>query len=256
MCLQSKEIPIDKLWVVLPVKSLELSKQRLKDCLGPLRPGLTEVMLADVLDALRSSATVSGVVVVTMDAEVAALAATKGATLEEEAGPFGMNRAIGQGFAAARRLGAAWLAVLPLDIPLLTGAEFDRLVRELDSRATGADEPALGIVPSSDGQGTNWLCTRADVAFKPAYGPGSYRRHLEAARAQGQRPITLASPSVSLDIDEAADLETFSEFCRLHDEFRCTRTWQFLHALNARPAEYAGRHPNPTDESSYVISKS
>jgi 2-phospho-L-lactate guanylyltransferase len=255
MCLQSKEIPIDKLWVVLPVKSLELSKQRLKDCLGPLRPGLTEVMLADVLDALRRSATVSGVVVVTMDAEVAALAATKGATLEEEAGPFGMNRAIGQGFAAARRLGAAWLAVLPLDIPLLTGAEFDRLVRELDGRSTGADGPALGIVPSGDGQGTNWLCTRADVAFTPSYGPGSYRRHLELARAHGQQPITLASPTVSLDIDEAADLEAFAEFCRLHDEFRHSRTWQLLHALNPRQAGYAGRHTNPSDEPSNVISK-
>ncbi len=256
MHLPSNETVTDELWVVLPVKPLGLSKQRLEDCLGPFRRGLTEAMLHDMLEALGSSVTTKGVVIVTMDAEVAALAEAKGATVTEEAGPFGMNPAIEQGLGAARRLGAARLAVLPVDIPLMTGGEFDRLVLDLDSRSAGSANPVMGIVPSGDSQGTNWICIGADAPFKPAYGPGSYRRHFEAARAQGQQPITLVSPRVSLDIDEASDLEAFLRFCQSHAEYQRTSTWQFLRDLQRANAEYPRLHSHKTDESNYAVSKS
>lgn len=256
MHLPGKETVTDDLWVVLPVKPLGLSKQRLEDCLGPLRRNLTEAMLHDVLEALAASVTARGIVIVTMDAEVAARAGERGATVAQEAGPFGMNRAIEQGLDAARRLGATRLAVLPVDIPLLTGGEFDRLVRDVNAHAAASADPAVGIVPSGDGQGTNWLCIGADEPFTPAYGPGSYRRHFEAARARGQNPITLVSPRVSLDIDEATDLEAFLSYCQSHTEYQRTSTWQFLRGLKQGNSGYPGLPSRETDESNYALSKS
>lgn len=254
--LSNEKTDINELWVVIPVKPPGLSKQRLRDCLGPFRAGLTLAMLSDVLQALRKSSAVEGTVIVTMDAEVADLAAAEGTTVVREAGPYGMNRAIEQGCGAARSLGAAWLAVLPLDVPLLTSDEFDRLVRELSAHSAAADRPVVGIVPARDGGGTNWLCLEAGVPFTPAYGPGSYRRHLEAARAHGQQPITLHSANISLDLDEAGDLSAFLGFCRSHVEYQRTATWQYLRSLQHDDAGYGGVRFRKTDESNHALSKS
>lgn len=254
--LSSEKTVINELWVVIPVKPPGLSKQRLEDCLGPFRAGLTLAMLGDVLQALRDSSAVKGTVIVTMDAEVTDLAEAEGSTVVHEAGPYGMNRAIEQGCGAARRLGAAWLAVLPIDVPLLTGGEFDRLVRELSAHSAVSTRPVVGIVPARDGGGTNWYCVEAGVRFTPAYGPGSYRRHLEAARAHGQQPITLHSPNISLDLDEADDLSAFLGFCRSHVEYQRTATWQFLRRLQHDDAGYSGVRFHETGESNHALSKS
>jgi len=226
--LQKNLSPTNDLWVVLPVKPPRQSKQRLKDCSNSFRAGLALAMLQDVLTALAGSTTVSGIVIVTMDAEIAELAAERGIHVVEETGPPGMNRAIAQGCDYARRRGAASLVVIPLDIPLLTAVEFDRLVLEVQQRSADADDPVLGIVPAAGRGGTNWMYVGAQRAFSPLYGQDSYARHLEQARRQGYRTVTLESPTVSLDVDEVSDLEAFALFCEQHPEFRATRTWQFL----------------------------
>lgn len=255
MQLQNIEFPPGKLWVIVPVKPLQRSKQRLKASLGALRPGLTLAMLSDVLQALQSSTSVTGVVVVTLDAQVAQRADAMGAVVVREAGTHGMNRAIAQGCAAATRSGATQLAVVPVDVPLLTGVEFDRLVDEL-SRSAIAPEKVMGIVPSTDRAGTNWLCIGTGFPFTPMYGSDSYLRHLEHARAEGLRPVTLNSPLVSLDIDEEVDLRAFLAFCREHPEFQATRTWQFLQESGHYLAADEVACTHPTEESNYACSKS
>ena len=185
-------------------------------------------MLQDVLAALRGSKTIKSIVIVTLDAEIAGLAAGQRIQVVEEAEPLGMNRAIAQGCAYAKRQGATSLAVIPLDIPLLTAGEFDRLVDELRLRSGEADGPVLGIVPAAGRGGTNWMCFGTQQPFPPLYGPDSYRRHLEQARAQGYRAVTLESPPVALDLDEPSDLEAFLSICEKHPAFRATRTWHFL----------------------------
>jgi 2-phospho-L-lactate guanylyltransferase len=256
MPLQKSKIPNADLWAVMPVKPLHLSKQRLTGNLGAHRSDLTLAMLRDVLHALGASRTVRGVLVVTLDAVVAEVARAEGATVVEEAGAFGMNRAVAQGMQAARRAGAAWVVVVPVDIPLLTGAEFDRLVSEFQSQAGGDAGPSMGIVSSGDHGGTNWLCLATERPFKPSYGPDSYRRHLEQARAEGLRPHSLNSPLVSMDIDEPGDLDEFESFCLSHPSFQATRTWRFLRLL--RPAETADRSSgaHAMEESNYACGKS
>lgn len=241
--LQKVEFLIKPLWAIVPVKPLRRSKQRLKASLGALRPGLTLAMLRDVLRALQRSRILEGTLVVTLDVEVAQLAESEGAEVVKEVGSLGMNQAIAQGITAAKCAGAGAVAVVPVDIPLLTGKEFDRLVDELLGRSAAVSEPVMGIVASNDGGGTNWLYTAPDPAFRPMYGPDSYRRHLAQARALGCWPVVLRSPAVSLDIDEEADLAEFASFCRAHPEFQATGTWQFLNGPGRRDAESAASRP-------------
>jgi len=212
-------------------------------------------MLHDVLIALRGSVTVRGVVIVTLDAEIAELAAGEGMHFVEEAEPLGMNRAIVQGCEYAKRAGATSLVVLPLDVPLLTAAEFDRLVHELQLQSAGADGPVLGIVPAAGSGGTNWMCIGTQHPFAPLYGPDSCSRHLEQARAHGYRTVTLESAQVSLDLDEESDLEAFEAFCRQHPEFQATRTWRFLRAHGRGRDASTTVRSNAGEESKYAITK-
>jgi len=237
--LQKNVSPTSGLWVVIPVKPPRQSKQRLEDFSDSFRAGLALAMLQDVLAALAGAKTVDGIVVVTIDAEIAELAAGQGIRVVDEAGPPGMNRAIAQGCDYARQCGATSLVVIPLDIPLLTASEFDRLVRELRQRTAGSSVPVLGIVPAAGRGGTNWMYVGTHRPFTPRYGLDSYSRHLEQARRQGYRTVTLESATVSLDVDEMSDLKAFALFCEQHPEFQTTRTWQFLD--EHRPDVAAGR---------------
>lgn len=254
MQLQKVEFSTRALWAIVPVKPLRRSKQRLKASLGALRPGLTLAMLRDVLNALQSSTILQGVLIVTLDAEVAQLAESKGAVVVKEAGAFGMNQAIAQGFTAAKCAGADAVVVVPVDIPLLTGVEFDRLVGELHARSAAVTGPVMGIVASDDRGGTNWFGITTDFPLAPMYGPDSYRRHLEQARARGCRPVILRSPLVSLDIDEDVDLAKFASFCRAHPEFQATGTWQFLNGLGCEDVDNNANRSQATEASNPVRS--
>jgi 2-phospho-L-lactate guanylyltransferase (CobY/MobA/RfbA family) len=75
-----------KIWAVVPVKALTSSKQRLAPALGSRREAFARGLLAQTLFALAGSRSVSGVLVVTADAEVADEARRGGAeVLQEEA---------------------------------------------------------------------------------------------------------------------------------------------------------------------------
>lgn len=247
--MQKLEFSTQDLWAIVPVKPLGRSKQRLKAALGALRPGLTLAMLRDVLIALQSSRVLGGVLIVTLDEDVAQLAESMGAVAVKEAGAFGMNQAVTQGFTAAKCRGAGAVVVVPVDIPLLTGSEFDRLVDELHARSAANAGPVMGIVASNDRGGTNWLCIETAFPLTPMYGPDSYRQHLEQARARGCSPVILDSPLVSLDIDEDADLALFASFCRAHPEFESTATWRLLNGLGREDADSNANRSHVTEAS-------
>jgi hypothetical protein len=51
--------------------------------------------------------------------------------------------------------------------------------------------------------------------------------------------VSLDSPTVSMDIDEPGDLDRLMDYYSLHDEFRHTETWKFLHGRNLRKQQEA-----------------
>ncbi len=217
-----------KLWALVPVKALEGAKQRLKNCLGADREGFTIAMLKDVLAALSESKEVSHIAVVTDDPRVAAIAKQGGLVVVDEIESKGMNEALELGREAIRRMGGQRMVIIPADIPLMTGPEADRIVRELQAARHTREEDVTGIGPSKDRGGTNFLCIETSRPFPLMFGADSYRRHKKCAIDHGSQPVVLRSSTIALDIDEDKDLDEFITFCLSNPEFQKTGTWEFL----------------------------
>ncbi len=186
---------------ILPVKSFEEAKQRLGDALDrPTRRALAEAMFTDVLIALRRSATIDGVLVVTSNHAAQRIAAGYGAMVLE-ANDRGHNHAATEGVERALQDGAKRVLLVPGDCPLLDPVELDDLIsRPVLPRS-------VVIVPDRHGRGTNALLLSPPGAIAPAFGPGSRERHERLARAAGVEGQTVLVASLALDVDTPEDLE-------------------------------------------------
>jgi 2-phospho-L-lactate guanylyltransferase len=190
---------------VVPVKRFSEAKQRLAAHVSPdFRIGLARAMLDDVLGCLRQVPELSGVLVVTGDEEAAALARAHDAEILSEPVPGGHNAAVNH--AARHIIGqrAEGALVLPGDVPAMTPAEVSALLR---GHPPGR---ALSIVPARDQDGSNAILATPPDLFAFRYGPGSFLRHVAAARANGVAPAVHHLPGIALDIDEMDDLLTFA----------------------------------------------
>jgi 2-phospho-L-lactate guanylyltransferase len=216
-------------WAIVPVKALPTAKQRLASVLPPpARRQLVLAMLQRVLDAVQAAGGLGQIVVVTPDAAVAELAQANGAEVLRERRAHGLNRAVRAGLARAAAAGAERALVLPADVPLVTPGELKCLLASLAAAAHG---PHASLVPAADGDGTNALLIAPPDALAPRFGPGSYRRHLAAARARGLSVGVLELPGLARDIDHPGDL------ARLIVPRRELAPFQFLraHVMKAAP---------------------
>lgn len=186
---------------IVPVKTLDRAKRRLSSVLPDAgRQQLMLTMLGDVLTALAGVEEIDGVVVVTPDARVVALAQQRGATVVPEPGAEELNAAIASGIAYASSRGARQVLVLPADVPLITPVELRSLIR-----SRGA-QPGVTLAPSQDGNGTNGLLVSPPNAIAPCYGPGSYLQHLSQAMARRVDVNVVHLEGLGRDIDEPGDL--------------------------------------------------
>lgn len=205
---------------IVPVKRFCEAKQRLAPHLGAeFRIGLATAMLGDVLGCLRDVPELSGVLVVTGDDEAAALARAHGADVLPEPVPGGHNAAVNHAVRHLAGRTTEGVLVLPGDVPGMTPAEVSALLHR-----HGAGR-ALSIVPARDRDGSNAiLATPADL-LTFSYGPGSFLRHMEAARSGGVTPAVRHFPGIALDIDTMEDMLAFAS-----GEHDGSRTAAFLRA--------------------------
>jgi 2-phospho-L-lactate/phosphoenolpyruvate guanylyltransferase len=184
--------------VAVPVKSLSRAKTRLSPALTGLERGaLTLAMLEDVLDAALS---VPGweTWVVSPDEVALEIAAGRGARPIPEAKPPLAN-AIRQVETKAKDEGATALAVLPADVPLVTVDTLHEALRTLG---------AVVLARSADGSGTSLLLRRPPRAIPARFGPDSFRRHVELARARGLPVSIVERRELSFDVDRPDDILT------------------------------------------------
>lgn len=191
--------------VVVPAKDFAGAKQRLGDALpAAARAALARAMLEDVLAAL-ASAPVDRVVVVTPDAEVAAVAEGSGAMVVREPEGRGHTAAVERGIALCREWGATVMLTVPGDVPCLTADEVARIL------AACGPAPAAVFVPSRSGLGTNAACLAPPDAVPLRFGEPSFADHLAAARARRIEPVVLSLPGAGLDIDRPEDLQALRD---------------------------------------------
>ena len=215
-------------WTILPVKSLAHVKQRLSGVL-PLeaRRALVKVMLQDVLSVIAGTKVAHPVLVVTPDAEVADIAARNGAAVLREDEGRGHTSAAATGFTYAMTQGAVRALTIPADIPLVTREDIEAVLAE----AARHERPALTLVPSRDGDGTNAMVVSPPGIFVPSFGPDSFRRHLKEAEARGLPCRVLHLRSIGMDTDEPGDL------ARLMAAKQGDPRYAFLDAYRARLTE-------------------
>ncbi len=186
---------------IVPVKELDHAKQRLAQTLNPAeRQRLVLSMLREVLQTLKQVRGIGGILVISRDPQVTALAGELGAHVAAEPETADLNASIAFGLALAHKAGAARALIVPGDVPLATPADFSAVL----AAAKGPESAVLA--PSLDGDGSNALLLPLPAAFATVYGPDSAKRHQAAGRAAGIDVRIVRNDRLGQDIDTAADL--------------------------------------------------
>lgn len=182
---------------IVPLKAPPGAKSRLEPALAPgERLALYREMAAGVLAALSGCPLVGAITVVTASDEAAALARRHGAAVLMLPNEGGMNEDLQ---AALSTVADEPVAIIPGDLPLARPEDFAAV-------AAAALPGHVVIAPDRHGEGTNVLAFGAGARIVPAFGPGSFRRHHDAAEKRGLSVSILRRPSLSFDIDTPADL--------------------------------------------------
>ena len=186
---------------ILPVKRFALAKTRLREQLAPAQlRRLAEAMVGDVLDTLLATAALDGVVVVTNEPAVTALAGGHGACVLPDPTESGQSAAALVGIRHALTNGYERVLLVPGDCPALDAQALGTLLER------PAAPPAVTIVADRHGSGTNALLLTPPDAIEPAFGPGSFERHRQRASTANAAWHVEPLPGLLLDIDTPEDL--------------------------------------------------
>ena len=183
--------------VLIPVKMLAQAKSRLAGLAGPRRAELALALACDTVTAVLACEAAARVIVITDDQEASGALAGLGALVIPDEPRDGLNAALrhGAAYAAARWPGCG-TAALSADLPALRPAEIGRALR-------AASAWPSAFVADAAGDGTTLYTAAPQVAFRPAFGPGSRARHA----AGGAAELDLAGiPGLRRDVDTPADL--------------------------------------------------
>jgi 2-phospho-L-lactate guanylyltransferase len=154
-------------------------------------------MLTDVLATLRRVTELDEIAVVTADRAAESAATGKRVTVLRDSAQAGQSAAALIGIRHALATGCERVLLVPGDTPLLQSREVAALIDGTSG---------LVIVPDRHGTGTNALVLSPPDAFEPAFGPGSFGRHVTAAEAT-QLPYRAEEvPGLTLDVDTPDDL--------------------------------------------------
>jgi 2-phospho-L-lactate/phosphoenolpyruvate guanylyltransferase len=187
---------------ILPVKSFTAAKQRLAVMLGAgSRQALAQAMFSDVLTTLRHVPGLDAVAVVTADRTAESAALGERVQVLRDTEQSGQSAAARIGIRYAQAAGYERVLLVPGDTPLLDPQDVGELL---------AVEAAVAIVPDRHGTGTNALLLRPPDAISPSFGPGSFERHVAAARAAAVDYSVERVPTLMFDVDTPDDLADLS----------------------------------------------
>ncbi len=188
-------------WAIVPVRALEGAKSRLGEVLdAEERRDLAVALLEGTVRAAIAARSLAGVLVVSPDPAALGVAAAAGARPLQQT-TSGLNAALGEARAEARRLGATEILVLPTDLPGIGPEALDDLVAE--ARRTAG--PLVLLVPDRHGRGTNALFLRPPEVIDFAFGGDSRLAHAALAEAAGVPSREFGGP-LAMDLDTPEDL--------------------------------------------------
>jgi len=181
--------------VLIAIKQRWRCKTRLSEALPALaRSELVRSMLAAVLSAAAGAQTVRQIMVLSPERD----AVPADVPVLADSGEC-LNSALTQAHRVLREFGCREVVILPADLPKITAAEIDSLVRA--GRIGG-----FAIAPDTAGVGTNALCLVSPHHFRFQFGPDSKRLHLQEAERVGLSPEVVRLPGLEFDVDSPIDL--------------------------------------------------
>jgi 2-phospho-L-lactate/phosphoenolpyruvate guanylyltransferase len=187
--------------LLLPIKDHRNAKQRLAGVLSPEeRLALAREMMDDVLTAARGVRRAARIFVVTNYEPAMRIAESAGWDVLAEDEQVSESASVDAASRLCAAQGVTALLRLPLDLPLVQAADIDELL-SLDFVA-----PAVVMVPSRDGTGTNALLRTPPTLFPSQFGEGSFAKHHALAQAAGAQILIQRNPRLEMDVDDADDL--------------------------------------------------
>ncbi len=187
--------------LLLPIKDLNNAKKRLMGALTPEeRFGLAEAMLKDTIRAVQGVRRAEKIFVITNYEPVIGVAAENGWEILREERQNSESDSVDAASRICELRGVTALLRIPLDVPLVQASDIDDLL------AIECEEPALVIVPSRDGLGTNAILRMPPALFPSHFGMGSFAKHVGEAERIGARVIFRRSARLEMDVDDEADL--------------------------------------------------
>ena len=212
--------PTEKLMraLLLPIKDLRNSKQRLTGILNPQeRFELAQAMLVDTFRAVRGVRNAHKIFVVTNYAHAMQHARENGWEILPETQQISESASVDSASRECQALGITSLLRLPLDLPLVQAGDIDELL------ALDCPVPGMIIVPSRDGTGTNAILRTPPTLFPSHFGPGSFAKHCGAAERCGAQVFIRRNPRLEMDVDDESDLRAL-----LHHDLHDTATGVWL----------------------------
>jgi 2-phospho-L-lactate guanylyltransferase len=187
--------------ILLPVKDLRNAKQRLAPVLtSEERCALAQAMLADTIGAVRDAQRADEVLVITNYLPAMEIAARYGWGILREEKQVSESASVDFASRLCAERGVTALLRVPLDLPLVQPRDLDDLL------ATECVAPAVVMVPSRDGSGTNAILRSPPALFPSHFGPNSFAKHRELAGQAGATIIVRRNPRVEMDVDDESDL--------------------------------------------------
>jgi 2-phospho-L-lactate/phosphoenolpyruvate guanylyltransferase len=187
--------------LLLPIKDLRQAKQRLAPLLdAEERFALAEAMLADTIRAVRGVRRADKIFVVTNYIPAMQAAEANGWELLREERQISESVSVDAASRHCAERGVTSLLRLPLDVPLVQASDIDALL------AVECAAPAVVIVPSRDGTGTNAILRTPPALFPSHFGSGSFAKHCSEAERAGAQIVVRRNACLEMDVDDEADL--------------------------------------------------
>jgi 2-phospho-L-lactate/phosphoenolpyruvate guanylyltransferase len=204
--------------LLLPIKDLKHAKQRLAGLLTPEeRLGLAQAMLADTLRAVSGVRLAGKVFVATNYEPAIRIAEENGWEILREESQISESASVDWASSICAQRDVTGLLRVPLDLPLVRSADIDELL------VVECTAPAVVMVPSRDGTGTNAILRMPPALFPSHFGEGSFAKHIEEAKAAGARVIIRRNARLEMDVDDEADLRALLQY-----DLRGTQTGLWL----------------------------
>ncbi len=182
--------------VPVPVKPPAVAKSRLSSLGDRAREELVVAFASDTVAAALASPLVGAVLVVTDDHVLARTLAGPGVAVLPDGAVDDLNATLVQ---AAAELHRRWpdlhLVALTADLPALRPDELTRVL--------AAAPEAPSFVPDAEREGTTALLAPDPTSFRPRFGPGSRKAHLDDGCLEIDRSDV---PGLRRDVDEPDDL--------------------------------------------------